>query len=161
MKSKALIIPLLLIVIIAMGLYIYFSNSSKKSTTITPTAPSTQSEITLAPTTATAATVTSAPTPTVDDLQLITKAMAQKLGKSEQNLDVSVSKNTGQYAKGSVSESGSQTGGGYFLAAKTNGAWVIVYDGQANPTCAQLAPYNFPTTMVPECLDSNGNAIKR
>ncbi len=160
MKGKAYLIPLLLI-LLAMGLYIYFSNSSKKETTITTeTVPSQSSEITQTPTIA-VATATLTPAPTIDELQLITKAMAQKLGKSEQTLDVSVSQNTGQFAKGSVSEKGSDTGGGYFLAAKTSGAWVIVYDGQAAPTCAQLSPYNFPITMVPECLDSNGNVVKR
>jgi len=36
--------------------------------------------------------------------------------------------------------------GGYFLAAKEAGAWVIVYDGQATPSCAEIAfdGYGYP-----------------
>jgi hypothetical protein len=36
--------------------------------------------------------------------------------------------------------------GAYFLAAKEEGAWVIVPDGQATPACAEIAPCDFPVT---------------
>ncbi len=51
--------------------------------------------------------------------------------------------------------------GGYFLAAREGSTWVIVYDGQATPSCAEITPYNFPVDMVPECLDAENNLVVR
>lgn len=96
-----------------------------------------------------------------DDEALIKTAMAAKLGKEEDEIDFSVSENTGTHAKGNVKDVGSETGGGYWLAAKGDDGWVIVYDGQANPTCEQIAPYDFQADMVPECLDENGDVVER
>ncbi|TSC54283.1 MAG: hypothetical protein LiPW16_78 [Microgenomates group bacterium LiPW_16] len=36
-----------------------------------------------------------------------------------------------------------------------------VYAGQATPKCSEIAPYNFPKDMVPECLDAANKLIKR
>jgi len=73
---------------------------------------------------------------------------------------VTISENTGQFAKGGIKEY-EAVGGAYWIAAKTNEGWVCVYDGQSQPTCEQIAPYNFPTDMVPECLDENGKVVER
>lgn len=99
-------------------------------------------------------------TPTVDETAAIKQAMLQKLGKDESRVEVTISQKTESHAKGSVREK-EAVGGGYFLAAKTTSGWVIVYDGQAQPTCSQIASYNFPKTMVPECLSSSGKVITR
>ena len=56
---------------------------------------------------------------------------------------------------------GTLPGGAYFLAAReSDGTWVVVYDGQTVPTCADIEPYNFPTTYAPECVDALGNLVK-
>ena len=96
-----------------------------------------------------------------DDAKAIKLALAAKLGTTEANLDVGVTQKDAKHAKGNVKEKTSEVGGGYFLAVKTESGWVIVYDGQATPTCTQIAPYDFPTDMVPECLDANGNLVTR
>lgn len=100
------------------------------------------------------------PSPTVDDAIAIKAAMSKKIGVTEENLEVTVSKNTGQFAKGSVKEK-TEVGGAYFLAAKKNGAWIIVYDGQSQPPCQDLDTYNFPKTLAPECLTDKGQVVKR
>jgi hypothetical protein len=95
-----------------------------------------------------------------DDEKAIKEAILKKLNSNEFEMKVTISQLTDKYAKGSVVDK-EGIGGGYFIAAKTKSGWVIVHDGQANPTCAQLAPYDFPKDMVPECLDQNSNVVKR
>lgn len=96
-----------------------------------------------------------------DDAKAIKLALAAKLGTTEANLDVGVTQKDAKHAKGNVKEKTSEVGGGYFLAAKVDGQWVIVYDGQATPNCNQVNPYDFSTDMVPECLDSSGKVVAR
>ena len=100
------------------------------------------------------------PTTTVDETVLIKQAVFQKTGLNASQAEVTINKNTGQYATGNIKEF-EAVGGAYWLAAKTEHGWVCVYDGQSQPTCEQIAPYNFPKDMVPECLDQNGNLLKR
>ncbi len=99
--------------------------------------------------------------PVVDDTALITKALVAKTGIAADVIDVTVSTKTEKLAKGLVSAKGEEVGGGYFLAAKVNGDWVIVFDGQSTPPCASVDPYNFPASMVPECIDSADNIVTR
>ena len=103
---------------------------------------------------------TTAPTPTVDETEAIKQAVFKKTGLSASQAEVSINKNTGQHATGNIKEF-EAVGGAYWLAAKTPQGWVCVYDGQANPTCEQIAPYSFPKDMVQECLDTNGKVMKR
>nr|MBI5455625.1 hypothetical protein [Candidatus Levybacteria bacterium] len=153
MKLDKLLIPISIILAgLIIGLFFYFSASKNNN----PTSVSLPTP-TIFPT----AAPTITPLPTADDLSAIREALAIKLGISAGNLDVSISKNTGEYAKGNVKEKTSQTGGGYYLAAKAEGKWVIVYDGQSAPTCKQLESYNFPKDMVPECLNLSGKVITR
>lgn len=103
------------------------------------------------------------PTPTIDPVQeepLIKQAVYDKTGLDESEALVTINKNTGFVATGGIKEY-EAVGGAYWLAAKTSEGWVCVYDGQAQPTCTQIAPYNFPKDMVPECLDTNGKVVKR
>lgn len=100
------------------------------------------------------------PTPMASEEELIKQAIFKKTGLNTSQAEVSINKNTGQHATGNIKEF-EAVGGAYWLAAKTNGDWVCVYDGQAQPTCKQIAPYNFPKDMVPECLDENGKVVKR
>lgn len=56
-----------------------------------------------------------------------------------------------------------QTGGGYVYAAKDEtGTWIIVADGQGSILCDEVNLYDFPASMVSECLDENsGQLIQR
>jgi len=98
---------------------------------------------------------------TVSEEEAIKEAVYKKFNSDETKLRVTISEINGNYAKGGIVESTSEVGGGYFIAAKVSGNWVIVYDGQVNPSCSQIAQYNFPKEMVPECLDSKGAVVTR
>ena len=87
------------------------------------------------------------PAPPSDE-EAIRAALAAHLRASADDLTVTIRQNTGMHARGSVDN-------GYFLAAKVDGAWQIVADGQAMPDCEAVAQYGFPPAMVPECLGSN------
>lgn len=100
------------------------------------------------------------PTPTIDETEAIKEAILKKTNLDTTKAEVTINKNTGQYATGNIKEF-EAVGGAYWLAAKTDEGWVGVYDGQAQPTCEQIEVYNFPKDMVPECLDENGQIVKR
>ena len=100
------------------------------------------------------------PIPTIDESEAIKEAVFNKTGLNASQAEISINKNTGQHATGNIKEF-EAVGGAYWLAAKTDEGWVCVYDGQSQPTCEQIAPYNFPKDMVPECLDENGKVVKR
>ena len=83
------------------------------------------------------------PTPTSDEAAIRT-ALSAYLGVNLKNLSISIDQNTGTHARGAVDN-------GYFLAAKVDGDWEIVADGQAMPDCDVVSEFNFPPAMVPEC----------
>jgi len=102
----------------------------------------------------------SSPTLTVDDTNLIKQAIFKLTGLDQTKAEVSINKNTGAHAKGNIKEF-EAVGGAYWIAAKTPEGWVGVYAGQANPKCSDIAPYNFPKDMVPECLNESGTVVER
>jgi len=92
------------------------------------------------------------PPPSVEDIhpsdeEAIRAALAAHLGANASDLTVTITQNTGAHARGGVDN-------GYFLAAKVDGVWQIVADGQAMPDCAVVAQYGFPPALVPECQDA-------
>jgi len=99
-------------------------------------------------------------TPISSDKDFIREAVYTKTGLNDELAEITISKNTGLFATGGVKEY-EAVGGAYFLAAKVNGKWICVYDGQATPKCSEISQYNFPKDMVPECLDSAGKIITR
>lgn len=99
--------------------------------------------------------------PVVDETEAIKEAIYKLLGSDASVVNVTISKNTGTHATGGAVDWASEVGGGYWIAAKSAGEWVGVYSGQSQPTCIQIDPYNFPTSMVPECLDGLGKVITR
>lgn len=66
----------------------------------------------------------------------------------------------GEYAIGRYGQVG-VAGGGVWIAAKVNGEWKIVYQGNAGPNCDEIAPYNLPKGLVDKCVDETGNLITR
>lgn len=81
--------------------------------------------------------------------------MIAKHGSDFTDLNYSIKKVEGDYASGSVSGSG---GGGMWFAAKVNGNWVIVTDGNGVTLCSDITPYPaFPKDMIPECWDASAN----
>jgi len=100
------------------------------------------------------------PSPTSNETDLIKAAIYVLTGLDEVKAEVIIDQNTGTHAKGGIREYGA-VGGAYWIAAKSDGEWVGVYAGQAHPTCNEIASYDFPTDMVPECLDANGSVVTR
>jgi cytoskeletal protein RodZ len=95
-----------------------------------------------------------------DDETMIKEAVLSRVGLSEDEAEFSITTKSDEHAKGNISETGA-VGGGYWLATKTEEGWVVVYDGQANPSCEEIEPYDFPTELVPECLDEEGEVVAR
>jgi len=102
------------------------------------------------------AEVTPSPLPVVDesvDLAIFIKAaLILKHGSNAETLNVTVSKIEGNYASGGASGQG---GGGMWFAAKVGGVWKLVWDGNGQINCTDIAPYPaFPNSMIPECWDT-------
>jgi hypothetical protein len=93
--------------------------------------------------------------PTVDEAStlkyVIKKYIALKHKSDESALAISVSKVEGNYAKGTANDEG---GGGMWFAAKEDGVWKLVWDGNGIIECSTFDLYpQFPTSLVPSCFD--------
>lgn len=146
---------LILILLVGVAVFSYFLGKGMSSPTKPSPLPTLSSELTTPQIQS-----TPTPTPTLPDEELLKRAIYQLTGLDETKAEVTISENTGTHAKGGIREYNA-VGGAYWLAAKVNGQWVGVYHGQANPSCEKIAPYSFPSEMVPECIDSGGNIISR
>jgi hypothetical protein len=92
----------------------------------------------------------------VDESEVLIAAvkagLVTKHGTSAALLKITVSKIEGDYAKGGASEQG---GGAMWFAAKVNGIWKLVWDGNGQINCTDIAPYPaFPSALIPECWDT-------
>ena len=84
----------------------------------------------------------------------IKQLFIQKYNKAEDEVTVTVNQQTADYARGGVKFGKNGIGeGGIFLAAKVDGVWRLVFDGNGIYRCSQLKPYNFPESMAPDCLE--------
>jgi hypothetical protein len=99
--------------------------------------------------------------PAAEDSALIRAALFEKNNwKEDVSVKFKLQTNDGKYASGSVGGGG---GGGYVFAAKVNGEWEIVADGNGVILCSGLVKYpDYPRTLIPECYDSTtGKTVKR
>ncbi|MDD5109664.1 MAG: hypothetical protein PHI63_00425 [Patescibacteria group bacterium] len=79
----------------------------------------------------------------------IKKLLVAKYPKYAATLTVTIGKETDNHARGSVGfEKGAP--GGNFLAAKVDGKWQIVFDGNGGIPCS-LSEYGFPPEMLSDC----------
>lgn len=140
------IIGLILGLIIAMWAFYIYTQKPLVKTLLPPT----DSKI---------AAVTSAPesSNSETDGAEIEAAIAKKHGLTVEDTSMVMGEITSTHASGTVLFS---DGSGWFLAAKDHGVWVDVQDGNGTVSCESVAPYNFPVSMVPECVDKNGKLIK-
>ncbi len=95
-----------------------------------------------------------------EDYPGIQAALATRTGIAVEELDFTIGVNTGNHAWGNVRKAGTVSGG-YYLAAKVDDGWIVAYDGQAMPSCTEVDPFLFPTSMVPSCLDEAMNIVDR
>ena len=153
---KNAIITVLLVILFSAGAYLYGSGKLIPSPVSTPN-PVVQEEVSL-PTNQPSLAPTIAPGPQVSAEDEIRQAMATKHSKSVADTDISINNITTTHASGVVKFAG-EIAGGWFLAAKTTGPWQIVADGNGTVICADIDPFNFPTTMVPECWDDSTQTL--
>jgi hypothetical protein len=89
----------------------------------------------------------------------IQAALVAEHGSDAASLNITISKIEGDYAEGAAGEQG---GGGMWFAAKVNGDWKLVWDGNGTIACTDLSPYpNFPKDMIPQCWDASGSPVTR
>lgn len=86
-----------------------------------------------------------------DDVALIKQAFSEKYGNPVEEIDIHVNNQTDTHMRGLVKIGPETISGGMFLAAKVNGDWMIVHDGQGVFTCAEVEPFNFPDEMISDC----------
>lgn len=85
-------------------------------------------------------------------ISAVQAALVAEHGSDAQTLNVTISKIEGDYAQGGASGQG---GGGMWFAAKVNGIWKLVWDGNGIIQCSDIAPYpSFPKDMISECWDT-------
>lgn len=90
---------------------------------------------------------------TCDEQEAIAQALADKNGWSANDIVVTVTKIDGNYARGMVNGK-SEPGGGIYWAAKTDGKWKIVQDGNGIPDCNVLkVEYKFPPDFLTGVCD--------
>jgi hypothetical protein len=157
---KNIIITVLLVIVFSTGAYLYGSGKlTSLFTPISTPAPFNQTETPL-PTTSTSPDPASSvsPAPQTSAVEEIRQAMATKHNKSVSDTDISINEITANHASGVVKFAG-EIAGGWFLAAKTVGDWQIVADGNGTVSCADIDPFNFPTSMVPECWDDSTQTL--
>jgi hypothetical protein len=107
-------------------------------------------------------TPTASPTPTIDETGIlktvIKEALVKKHGQSANDLVITVSKIVGDYSQGGAAVP--NMGGGMWFAAKVNGTWQLVWDGNGNILCDDLKDYpDFPVSLIPECYNQNTSKI--
>ena len=97
------------------------------------------------------------PTPTPktkdNDLLNIKSLFVSKYNWNINDIKLTIKNNTGEFARGSVSNNLEQ-GGAMWFAAKQNGSWVLIWDGNGIIECSSLQNFsNIPTSIVPNCYD--------
>jgi hypothetical protein len=90
-------------------------------------------------------------------IKAIETALVTKHGSDAAKLNVTVAKINEEYAQGGASGEG---GGGMWFAARLNGIWTLVWDGNGIITCDDISPFpGFPVSMIPECWDTSTNKL--
>lgn len=89
--------------------------------------------------------------------------IVEKQGSDPADLEISVERVEGDYAQGLVRERSSMVGGAGWFAAKIDGDWELVWDGNGTVLCEDLVAYpDFPTNLIPDCYDPiSGQMIER
>jgi hypothetical protein len=136
---KKILLILVLIVILSCGFYFFLT---KKTSTPTQSV--------------------NVPTPTPKENSAtyqITQALSAKNSWNASGIEVNITSLEGDFAKGDIKMKGEMSGGLWF-AAKVNGIWKIVYDGNGIITCDRLRDYkNFPKDLIPSCYDKQTETL--
>lgn len=92
----------------------------------------------------------------VADAEDITSALKQlfaaKYKKDISQITINISQQTDKFVRGGVKLGQGGIGeGGNFFAAKVDGNWQLVFDGNGGFSCAFLKLYSFPENMISDC----------
>lgn len=157
-----ILMAIIVVVVIANAGLWYYIFKIKPNTIPSVNLPGT-SQVSTQPTLVPTILPTSIPTfsPTgVSDEDGIKAAFAKKYNKPISDISVSISKKDATHVWGTVKFAG-DIAGGWFLAFKEATGWIIVADGNGVILCKDIQPFNFPVSMVEECVDQNGKVVKR
>ncbi len=93
-------------------------------------------------------------------IEAVRKGLIAEHGQQASGMTITVSEIQGEYARGTAGETGD---GGIWFAAKLNGTWTLVWDGNGIIDCDSVSPFpEFPTSMISQCLASgSGDLITR
>lgn len=159
MNAKTIVLIVILIILAVAGGYYLRGKYTLTPVAPTPTealatpTPTDESIVKTTPATTTASAVKA--TPTLDETEALKTEMKDQISAEHKSdpstFTITVSTVSGNFAKGMANASG---GGGIWFAAKVNGAWKLVFDGNGIVQCAQLTAYpDFPNTLIPDCWD--------
>jgi len=149
-KLAIIILAIVAFILALMFVWVIFLNNAlqekiKSQNTVTPTA-----------------TVTATATiQSKTDEELIREALIEKLSLDPAAITVSIGKKSESAVFGSVGAT-NEPGGGWFVAVKENGAWIIIDSGNGTIDCALMDQYSVPNTVVEECYDGAlGKSVTR
>ena len=92
----------------------------------------------------------------------IKKLLAKEENRPLSEVTVQITQETNDYARGGVTfYPGGSENSGMFLVAKVNGEWQLAYSGNGAILCSAIDSYDFPTDMVEECVEANGDIRQR
>lgn len=83
--------------------------------------------------------------------EAIRQLFVAKYPKYAQTISVRIIQGAADFARGSVGFAPGAPGG-IFLAAKVNGQWKLVHDGNGQIPCS-LSSYGFPSEMLSDCAE--------
>ena len=148
--KKLLLFLTLSLLLTACNININLGQNSDPNSTIAPEASATPLP-TLAP--------TASPTPTPVSIEDQLKTIfATKYSKPIADITLEVNDNTGTHATGLIKFAG-EISGGMWLAHLDGTDWVLDFDGNGTPYCANIQPHNYPTSIIAECWDDVNNQL--
>ena len=105
-------------------------------------------------------------TETKEDIaEKIEEALGKKYDWKKGQVIITVDKNDGSFASGSVMPSDpNEMGGAGWFAGKVSGTWKIIWDGNGTPACEHIEAFDkdVPSSLISDCYDENtGTMIKR
>ena len=86
----------------------------------------------------------------VSEDEKIKKAVYESTQTNPKEQEVLVEEKTQKHAKGTI---GGGAGGAVWYATNIDSKWKIIFTGQDIPPCATIDPYDFPSSMIPKCVD--------
>ena len=145
----SIVLVFIIVLLLVAGAYMYGKQNAIKSSGEETSQQTTTKESTSVP----------AQTPEDTDAQVIAamqNLFATKYHKSAADVIITIREREGNFIVGGVKFAGAPEGG-YLLAAKVNGVWTLLFDGNGTIPCSAVDPVNFPSSLQTECWDTTKN----